>query len=82
MPVLSLMAWTPEQDSSTWTQDSRTLLPNAIQAGQWIDLPGIRGTSGPRDRNQPGTGISQYWGHLRTEVPDSAKTGGTSGSRG
>ena len=34
MPVLSLMAWTPEQDSSTWTQDRRTLLPcSARQTG-------------------------------------------------
>jgi hypothetical protein len=42
---------------------------------------GIRGTSGPRDRNQQGTGISKYRGHLQTEGPDSANTGGTSRPR-
>ena len=49
---------------------------NTIQAGQWIDLPGNRGTSGPRIRNQQGSGISTYRGHLRPEDPDSAHTGG------
>jgi hypothetical protein len=50
---------------------------NAIQAGQWIDLPGNSTSPRPRDRNQPGTGISPYRGIPMTEGPDSAHTGGS-----
>ena len=64
-----------------WGRISTPASSNTIQAGQWIDLPGSGASARPRDRNQPGTGISLYRGIRQAEGPDSAYTGASASPR-